>query len=130
MAALVVVDVERRAGGGEAISRLDIFPGGATPSVFPAGAPFWIGYGFAPDSDAPEGSGGVDETTRFELDLDGVRVELRSDVRHEAGSVTRKTEHALFSDGLPAGWHTFRGRWYDRGKLLLSSRASVEFVEP
>lgn len=129
MAALVVVDVERGRRDA-AISRLDIFPGGATPSVFAAGSPFWIGYGFAPDSDAPEGTGGIDEATRFELELDGRRVELRADVRHEAGAITRKTEHVLFPDGLDAGWHTFRGRWYDRGKLLLSSRVSVEFVEP
>jgi hypothetical protein len=31
--------------------QLGIFPGSATPSVFPARAPFWIGYGFTRDPD-------------------------------------------------------------------------------
>ena len=48
MAALVVA-VSPASGMGRADARIGIFPGGATPSVFPAGTPFWIGYGFAPE---------------------------------------------------------------------------------
>jgi hypothetical protein len=27
------------------------------------------------------------------------------------------------------GWHDFAGRWYDEGRLILSSRAAIQFVE-
>ena len=50
MAALVVA-VSPANGMGRADARIGIFPGGATPSVFPAGTAFWIGYGFAPEDD-------------------------------------------------------------------------------
>lgn len=128
MAALVVVGMSRLSGAGTH-ARLDIFPGGATPTVFAASTPFWIGYGFAPDEAAGE-AGLLGEGTRFELDVDGRPVALDTDVRCEEEIVTRKTAHADFDDGLPAGWHTFHGRWYDGGHLLLSNRVSVEFVEP
>lgn len=127
MAALVVVEVSREAES--ATPRLDVFPGGATPSVFPAGTAFWIGYGFAPDAAATAEPGHVDAETHFELDVDGRTVSLEADVRLEAGVVARKVEYADFETGLPAGWHTFSGRWYDRGKLLLSNRATIEFVD-
>lgn len=128
MAALVVVDVSRESEEGLG-ARLDIFPGGATPSVFLAETPFWIGYGFAPDTGAAGAAGPVGEDTRFELDVDGRCVELEADVRREGDVVERKTERAAFAAGLPVGWHSFHGRWYDAGRLLFSSRVSVEFVE-
>ena len=130
MAALVVVDVWRTPTAADENARLDIFPGGATPAVFPAGAPFWIGYGFALDAGAPGDGDPVEETTRFELDVDGVAVVLESEERHEGDVVSRKTQLVDFPDGLPAGWHSFHGRWYDAGRLLLSNRVSIEFVEP
>lgn len=130
MAALVVVDVSRASGVADESVRLDIFPGGATPTVFPAGAPFWIGYGFALDAGAPGDGDPVSETTRFELDVDGVSVVLEVDERREGDVVSRRTQLVDFPDGLPSGWHSFSGRWYDAGRLLLSSRVSVEFVEP
>jgi hypothetical protein len=34
-----------------------------------------------------------------------------------------------FPSGLPAGWHEFVGRWFDAGTLMLSVRATIEFVE-
>lgn len=130
MAALVVVDVSRSSRTAEeSLARLDIFPGRATPSVFPAGTPFWIGYGFAPDTGAHERTASVDEGTRFELDVDGRPVELGAEVSREAGVVARKVEYADFAIGLSAGWHTFSGRWFDGGRLLLSHRATIEFVE-
>jgi hypothetical protein len=129
MATLVVVDVSRASGVLNASARLDIFPGGAIPSVFPADTPFWIGYGFATDAEAEGGAAFIDKGTRFELDVDGRPAELESDLQRHADVVTRKAEFAEFGGGLPPGWHLFHGRWYEGGKLLLSSRVSIEFVE-
>ena len=129
MAALVVVDVSRASSALDASARLDIFPGGAIPSVFPADTPFWIGYGFATDTEAAGGIASVDESTRFELDVDGRPVDLESDFLCHDDVVVRKSELAEFGGGLPPGWHSLQGRWYDGGKLLLSSRVSIEFVE-
>lgn len=129
MAALVVIDVAGPVEADASGTRLDIFPGGATPSVFRADMPFWIGYGFASDAGASGEARGVSEGTHFELDVDGRRVALASDVRREGDVAVRSTERAGFDAGLPAGWHTFHGRWYDAGRLLLSNRVSIEFVE-
>jgi hypothetical protein len=130
MAALVVVSVSQANGNGGVGARIGIFPGGATPAVYPADTPFWIGYGFAPErgssaDDAQE----LGEGTRFELDVDGISMEMRSDVQMEGTAALRKTDLADFPAGLPAGWHAFVGRWYDHGKLILSNRASIQFVE-
>jgi hypothetical protein len=127
MAALVVVTVSPSNGMSPKEGRIAIFPGGATPTMYPAETPFWVGYGFAAD---PEAGIGLDEaTTRFELDVDGVPVSMLADVHSEAGLPVRKTDIAEFASGLPAGWHDFAGRWYDGGRLILSSRAAIEFVE-
>ena len=127
MAALVVVTVSPSNGMSPKEGRIGIFPGGATPAMYPADTPFWVGYGFAAD---PEGDTGLnEETTRFELDVDGVPVSMLADVQSEAGLPVRKTEIAEFPSGLPAGWHDFSGRWYDGGRLILSSRAAIEFVD-
>jgi hypothetical protein len=111
--------------------RIGIFPGGPTPSMFPADAPFWIGYGFVPapgdlNGDAP---GFLSEDTRFELDLDGERVSLLTDLKTDGDAPVRKTDFVNFPSGLPVGWHEFAGRWYDAGTLILSSRATIQFVE-
>ena len=125
MAALVVtLSPEDRTGDTD--GQIGIFPGGATPAMFPASTRFWVGYGFAiePDTDA------LDEaTTRFELDVDDEPVAMLTDVHSDAGRPVRKTDIAEFPTGLPVGWHDFTGRWYDRGRLILSSRASIQFVE-
>jgi hypothetical protein len=127
--ALVVVNVSRARGNGESKARLDIFPGGSTPAVYPADTGFWIGYGFAPDrEDAPDDQQ-LDDATRFELDVDGHRVEMHTNLRHANDVAVRKTDYADFPAGLAAGWHDFVGRWYDCGKLILSRRAAIEFVE-
>ncbi len=130
MAALVVVNVSQANGNGSAGTRIGIFPGGATPAVYPADTAFWIGYGFAPELGASaEEPQELGDETRFELDVDGVRAEMRTDLQMEDAAPLRKTDLAEFPAGLPAGWHEFVGRWYDRGKLILSSRASIEFVD-
>lgn len=130
MAALVV-SVSQANGTGGAGTRIGIFPGGATPAVHPADTAFWIGYGFAPDLGARAGTTQeLGDETRFELDVDGRPVEMRTDLELDGAAPLRKTDLAEFPEGLPAGWHDFAGRWYDGGKLILSSRASIEFVEP
>lgn len=128
MAALVVVTVSEINGVSAEEGRIGIFPGGATPTMYPADAHFWVGYGFAPD---PETELGLDEaTTRFELDVDGSPVSMLTELHAESGVPVRKTDRAEFPAGLPVGWHDFAGRWYDSGRLILSSRVAIQFVEP
>src|SRR4029450_3062661 len=127
MAALVLVTVSPANGVSSEEGRIGIFPGGATPTMYPAETPFWVGYGFAADSES--GTGLDERTTRFELDVDGVPVSMLADVHSESGLPVRKTDIAEFPSGLSAGWHDFSGRWYDGGRLILSSRASIQFVE-
>ena len=127
MAALVVVTVSPANGMPDGEGRVGIFPGGATPSMYPANTPFWVGYGFAADVENDTQLDG--ETTRFELDVDGAPVSMLTDVQSESGVPVRKTDIAEFPAGLPAGWHDFAGRWIDGGRLILSSRAAIQFVE-
>jgi len=67
--------------------------------------------------------------TRFELDVDGERVSLVTDLETEGEIPVRKTDFVNFPSGLAAGWHEFAGRWYESGALILSSRSQIEFVE-
>ena len=128
MAALVVVTVSPASGMSDTEGRLTIFLGGATPTMYAADTPFWVGYGFAAE---PESATGLDENgTRFELDVDGAPISMLTDTQSESGVAVRKTDIAEFPSGLPAGWHDFSGRWYDAGRLILSSRAAIQFVEP
>ena len=126
MAALVVT-VSPTNGLAHKEGRIGIFPGGATPTMYPANTPFWVGYGFA--ADAVGGADLEDTTTRFELAVDGEHVPMLTEVDTDSGLPVRKTNIAEFPDGLPVGWHDFTGRWYDRGRLILSSRAAIQFVE-
>jgi hypothetical protein len=126
MAALVVT-VSSANGLGDREARIGIFPGGATPTMYPADTPFWVGYGFAADSDDDSSLG--ETTTRFELDVNGKPVSMLTDVQMDSGLPVRKTNIAEFPDGLSVGWHDFNGRWYDRGRLILSSRAAIQFVD-
>lgn len=128
MAALVLVS-SPVAGEPKGEARLPIFPGDAIPAMFPAGTPFWIGYGFAAASEDGESAVLAGQDTRFELDVDGRRVEMRTELEREGEVVVRRADLVEFPSGLAAGWHEFVGRWYDGGRLILSSRASVEFVE-
>jgi hypothetical protein len=112
------------------VTRLDIFPGGATPSIYRADTPFWIGYGFAADPGRKGMESALgDAATRFELVVDGKPVATEAELELDGAGPVRKTDLAVFPSGLPAGWHDFVGRWYDEGRLVLSSRASIEFVE-
>ena len=127
MAALVVT-VSPANGMSNKEGRIGIFPGGATPTMYPANTPFWVGYGFA--ADAVGGADLEDVATRFELDVDGEPVSMLTEIQTDAGRPVRKTNIAQFPAGLPAGWHDLCGRWYDGGRLILSSRVAIEFVEP
>jgi hypothetical protein len=111
--------------------RIGIFPGGPTPTMFPANAPFWIGYGFVPTPGDLNGDarGFLCEDTRFELDVDGEGVSLLTDLERDGERPVGKTNFVNFPSGLPAGWHEFVGRWFDAGTLILSGRATIEFVE-
>ena len=129
MAAFVVVDPSAPSSVPLTGTRLGIFPGAASPSVFRAGAAFWIGYGFIPEPAVDGGKRALEPDTRFELAVDGEFVELVTDLESSNGSTVQKQSVATFPAGLPAGWHCFRGRWYVAGKLVLSSDRSIEFVE-
>lgn len=123
MVALVLTDSPANGLGDE---RIGIFPGGATTTMYPADTPFWVGYGFA----AAAGSdAGIDDAgTRFELDVDGEPIAMRTDLQADAGIPVQKTNLAEFPAGLTAGWHDFTGRWYDSGRLILSSRTAIQFI--
>jgi hypothetical protein len=127
MAALVVT-LSRADALGDVGMRIGVFPGGASPTIYPANMPFWIGYGFMaePGSSAPLDG----HATRFELDVDGEPALMATDVRGESDVSRRKTDIADFPAGLPPGWHDFAGRWFDAGRLVLSSRSVIQFVEP
>ena len=127
MAALVVFTVAPANGMSNKEGRIGIFPGGATPTMYPADTAFWVGYGFA--ADHADDVGLDDPSTRFELDVDGAPVSMLTDLQSETGLPMRKTDIAEFPDGLAAGWHDFAGRWYDGGLLILSSRAAIQFVD-
>jgi hypothetical protein len=128
MAAFVVVAPNGPSSAPRSGARLNIFPGSASPTVFAAGAPFWIGYGFVPEArDGAEAT--VHSDTGFELLVDGEPVALYTDLKAESGRTVRKFTVADFPQGLPPGWHVFAGRWYDEGVLALTSDRSIEFVE-
>ena len=135
MAAFVVLSPLATGIGPRTGTRLNIFPGSATPAVLPAGAPFWIGYGFVPEPDEAdaeaeaEAKWALDRETRFELEVDGEAVALVTDLRIEDGRTVSKLSVADFRSGLPLGWHRFSGRWYEAGALVLTSDRSIEFVE-
>ena len=131
MAAFVIASPRAARGSAPAGERLDLFPGAATPTVFAAEEPFWIGYGFVPEREnaGPGDRDAFDETTRFELHVDGRSIPMATELRSEGGVPVRKVYVAAFASGLPAGWHDFAGRWYEGGTLVLSSRASIQFVD-
>lgn len=114
----------------EAGAQLNIFPGATTPAVFSAGAPFWVGCGFVPATGPrDEDDGLLDESTRFELEVDGEPVSLDTELTRDGERTVAKQVVATFEDGLEHGWHRFSGRWYVAGRLVLTNETSIEFVE-
>lgn len=114
---------------GQESARLHIFPGAATPTVFPARTPFWIGYGFVVEPGEPESQRELSSETTFELIVDGDPVRLESTSRIADGRTVARQYSAIFPMGLAPGWHRVQGRWYDDGRLIISSHASIQFVE-
>jgi hypothetical protein len=132
MAAFVVACPRRVDGIPRDGARISIFPGSASPSVFAAREPFWIGYGFVSEPVPSEGRvEALDLGTRFELSVDGMPVALHTEVElDDSRQLVRKHDVADFGSGLPVGWHRFSGRWYDGDRLVLTSERSIQFVEP
>src|SRR5687767_6819431 len=104
MAAFVVVDPAAPSRLPLTGARLGVFPGAVSPSVCSAGAPFWIGYGFVPESAAGADSPVLGPDTCFELTVDGDEIELVTDVEYVDGRCVHKLSVANFPKGLPAGW--------------------------
>ncbi len=129
MHALIVVTPPPEGSHARTGDRISIFPGSAAPAMYPAGTPFWIGYGFA----AGLARGALERAalgaeTRFELEVDGEPVSLAADVETDGDIAVSKLEIANFPAGLEPGWHRFLGRWYDEGALVLSSDRTIQFV--
>ncbi len=129
MHALIVVTPPPEGGHARTGDRISIFPGSAAPAMYPAGTPFWIGYGFAagPVGGAQKPAA-LSAKTRFELEVDGESVPLATDVEMGDDVAVSKLEIANFPAGLEPGWHRFLGRWYDDGSLVLSSDRTIQFV--
>ena len=68
--------------------------------MYPADTSFWVGYGFA----AEHGSDGRidEESTRFELDVDGEPVSMLTDVHSRRGAPGAQDEHRAVP-GRPSG---------------------------
>ena len=129
MHALIVVTPPPEGGHARTGDRISIFPGSAAPAMYPAGTPFWIGYGFAtgPAAGAQERTA-LGAETRFELEVDGEPISLATDIETDGDVAVSKLEIANFPAGLEPGWHRFLGRWYDEGALVLSSDRTIQFV--
>jgi len=126
--ALIVVTPPPEGGHARTGDRISIFPGSAAPAMYPAGTPFWIGYGFAAGPGGREKRVALGAKTRFELEVDGEPVPLETDVEMDDGVAVSKLEIANFPAGLEPGWHRFLGRWYDEGALVLSTDRTIQFV--
>ena len=129
MHALIVVTPPLEGGHARTGDRISIFPGSAAPAMYPAGTPFWIGYGFAAGP-----AGGAQERvalgaeTRFELEVDGEPVPLAAEEGMDGDLAVSRLEIANFPAGLEPGWHRFLGRWYDEGALVLSTDRTIQFI--
>ena len=129
MHALIVVTPPPEGGHARTGDRISIFPGSAAPAMYPAGTPFWIGYGFAAGpAGGAQKPAALGAETRFELEVDGEPVVLATDVQMDDDVAVSKLEIANFPAGLEPGWHRFLGRWYDEGALVLSSDRTIQFV--
>ncbi len=98
MAAFVVVEPSAPSSVPLTGTRLGIFPGAASPSVFRAGAAFWIGYGFVPEPVANEGTRALEPDTRFELAVDGEFVELVTELESSNGTHRAAAERRDLSE--------------------------------
>ena len=103
---------------------------GSAPASFAANAPFHIEHGFLcalghPEDD-PDCMSEQIGRGNFELYVDGVLQRSTIDVRVENGAIARFWL-TNFMSGLPAGTHTFVGKWYQVGSLILTATVDVDF---
>ena len=98
MAALVVT-VSPANGLGEKEGRIGIFPGGATPTMYPA--EHAVLGGLRIRGRLGRGNRLDDVTTRFELDVDGEPVSMLTDVHSDSGHPGAQDEHRKVS-GRPS----------------------------
>jgi hypothetical protein len=104
--------------------RINLF---APPATFPADTPFHINHGWVCE---PPGSiqDCLDSGTRFELLVDGVDVPAAHDLEYDPHATTStEADVSNFRFGLPAGTHTFEGRWYLDGQLALDLTETITF---
>lgn len=97
-----------------------VLPGLPTPTTFPAETPFHIVHGVV----CSETLDCLDPATRFVLLVDGVETHAILDLEVEATGAPATSKFSLtnFRFGLPAGVHTFGGRWYARRSSVPDQR--------
>lgn len=104
--------------------RINLF---APPATFPADTPFHVNHGWVCE---PEDAIAdcLDSGTRFELLIDGVDVPAAHDLEYDPhGTTSTEADVSNFRFGLPAGTHTFEGRWYYQGQLQLDLTQTIAF---
>src|SRR3954462_9392523 len=104
--------------------RINLF---APPATFPADTPFHINHGWVCDNTAPGTIRDcLDAGTRFELLVDGVDVPAAHDLEYDPhGTTSTEADVSNFRFGLPAGTHTFEGRWTLDGQLQLDVTQTI-----
>lgn len=105
--------------------RIGLFAG---PETFAADTPFYTEHGFVcllGDTDCM----GVEISARswFELYVDGTLQSSTTDVDRSNNTIA-KYSLFNFAEGLPAGEHTFIGKWYRDGDLFHTATAVVNFT--
>jgi hypothetical protein len=103
--------------------RISLF---APPGSFPANTPFHVNHGWGCDTPP---TGCLEAGTRFELLVDGRDVPAAHDLEYDPhASLATEADVSNFRSGLPAGVHTFEGRWYLDGVLQLDMTVEITFV--
>lgn len=105
-----------------------------TPATFAASTPFFVRHGYVC---LPEELSCKDSTTEFRLYVDSHRaptaLELELNLACPVGvtpsdGCSSRRNVANFRFGLPAGTHSFRGEWWNRGQLEIVREATIDFV--
>lgn len=105
--------------------RIGLFEG---PATFTADTPFYTEHGFVCVLDDVDCMG-VETSARswFELYVDDTLQASTIDVDRNENTIAR---YSLinFPAGLPAGEHTFLGKWYRDGELFHTASATINFT--
>jgi hypothetical protein len=98
----------------------------APPATFPAGTPFHVKQGFTCEASRLACLNGL---THFDLFVDGRNLPSATDfVFGEDGALLAKFNLTNVWEGLPAGRHTFLGRFYYLGELVQTQEVTIDFV--